>query len=469
MESALVQAFVPTPQPTEVPPPFEHQATTTKFIVDNLRVLVFSDPGTGKTRSVLDAVVELQANGYGKAVAFTPKAIMIPAWMNDARRFTPALRLSVAPASRREKAFVADCDLVVTNHDAAKWVAEHVKVLKGCDILIVDESTAYKNPSAQRSRAMKAIAKHFKVVILMTGTPMPNGVLDVWHQAYIVDNGERLGPSFYKFRNTVCEPRQTGPRPEHVEWIDKEGATDAVADLLRDITIRYKFEDCVDVPENFVHTLDFTLGHKLRSLYEEMKEDALLELEGDKTVSAVNAAAILGKLLQIASGAVYGAGEYHVLDTERYELIAELVDQRPHSVVAFLWRHQRDQLTKTLSQKGISYAVIDGDTPAKLVPEIVEKFQNGELRALLAHPQSASHGLTLTRGTTTIWCGPTYDAERFEQFNRRIYRAGQTQRTETILVQAVDTIEGKVYDRLQGKLSKQLDLLGLIQVLKEKE
>jgi len=467
MESNLAQRFVLTPSATtEIPAPFEHQSATTAFVLEHPRALIFSDPGTGKTRSVLDAISELRSKGAGKVLVFAPKAILIPAWVKDAARFTPHLKLSVANASNRQKAFMAECDIVVTNHDAVRWVEDHKALLKNFSILVLDESAAYKNPAAQRSRAMKSIAKLFERRINMTGTPMPNGVLDVWHQSLLVDDGERLGKSYYAFRNAVCEPRQTGPRPEMVEWVDKPGATDVVADLLRDITVRYKFEDCIDVPEHSVHTVEFDLADVVRQGYTRMKAQAILELEGGNRVTGVNAAAVLSKLLQIASGAVYGQdGAYHVLESTRYDLVAELVEQREHTVVAFLWRHQRDQLKDVFTKKGITYAVIDGETPAGLVPEIVEQFQRGELRVLLAHPQSASHGLTLTKGTTTIWVSPTFDAERFEQFNRRIYRAGQNQRTQTLLIQAADTIEKSVYERLQGKLTKQLDLLGLIQTL----
>jgi SNF2 family DNA or RNA helicase len=466
MEPNLAQLFARTQSKSEIPDPFEHQRATTDFVLSHPRVLVLNDPGTGKTRSVLDAISRLRSEGGGKALVFAPKAILVPAWVKDAERFTPHLKLSVANANNREKAFKAECDIVVTNHDAVRWIEDHKALLKGFSVLVLDESTAYKNPSSQRSRAMKTISKLFDRRACMTGTPMPNGVLDIWHQALITDDGERLGKSFYAFRNAVCEPKQTGPRPEMCEWVDKEGATDVVADLLRDITVRFKFEDCIDVPEHTVNTIEFDLDPKLEQVYLRMKAQAILELENGDKVTGVNAAAVLSKLLQIASGAVYGSdGIYHVLDSTRYDLIAELVEQREASVVSFLWRHQRDQIKEVFDKRGIKYAVIDGETPAGLVPSIVDQFQRGELRALLAHPQSASHGLTLTKGTTTIWASPTFDAERFEQFNRRIYRAGQTQRTQTILIQASNTVEKSVYERLQGKLTKQLDLLGLIQTL----
>lgn len=449
-----------------IPPPFAHQKHTTDFILEKKRVLIFNDPGTGKTRSVLDAIARLRAAGAGPALVLAPKAILEPAWAADAAKFQPGLTISVAYARNRKAAMTAQADIYVTNHDAADWLDENQKLLAGFSMLVLDESTAFKNRSAIRSRSVKSIAKLFEYRVAMTGTPMPNGVLDVWHQALLVDDGERLGRSFFAFRNVVCEPVQVGLSPHAVDWIEKEGATDAVADQLSDICLRYRFEDCIDIPENQVSTVPFTLSDKLRKQYDKLKREAVLELEAGE-ITAINAAAKLAKLLQVCSGAVYdGDGEYHVLDKSRYELIVELIAQRSSPcLVAFNWRHQKKELAKALDANGITYAVIDGETKSKDVPVIVDRFQQGLIRALLAHPQSASHGLTLTRGATAIWSSPTYDAERFEQFNRRIYRAGQKQKSETILIQAADTLEESVYARLQGKLARQMDLLGLLQSL----
>lgn len=464
METQPVLSRWETPK-SAVPPAFAHQAHTTQFILDKKAVLIFSDPGTGKTRAVLDALAELKARGIGPALVLAPKAILEPAWLHDAQRFTPGLRVSVAYARNRLAAFTARADVYVTNHDAVTWLAANEALLAGFKILVVDESTAYKNRSSQRSRVLRRLVPRFEYRIAMTGTPMPNGVLDIWHQVLLVDDGERLGKSFYAFRGVVCEPVQTGLNPNFIDWRDREGATDAVADLLSDITVRYRFEDCVDIPENTVNTLTFSLPDNLRAQYDRMVRDALLALDaGD--VQAVNAAAKVAKLLQICSGAVYGEdGQYHVLDATRYELITTLCEERQHTVVAFLWRHQRDQLYRYLTDAKLSVAVIDGETDSRDLPRTIQRFQDGEYRVLLAHPQSASHGLTLTRATTTIWSSPTYDAERYEQFNRRIYRAGQQRKTETLLIQAADTLEEQVYARLQNKLSKQLDLLGLLQSL----
>ncbi len=147
---------------------------------------------------------------------------------------------------------------------------------------------------------------------------------------------------------------------------------------------------------------------------------------------------------------------------ERYALTTELIKQREQCVVAFNWKHQRDRMCKHLDAEGISFSVIDGEATAEERHETVQAFQKRQIKVILAHPASAAHGLTLTAGTTTIWCSPTYNSEHFLQFNRRIYRAGQTQKTETILLAAEDTVDLDAYSKLQGKLSAMDLLLGVL-------
>jgi hypothetical protein len=251
-----------------------------------------------------------------------------------------------------------------------------------------------------------------------------------------------------------------------VKWEDRPGAHEAVSILIKDMTIRHKFEECLSIPENFEYTMPYSMPPKQKKAYDQM---AVAEVAALPTgvVSAINAAAVVTKLLQIASGAVYETSDkYHVIDRDRYEMILDLIEERQHSITFFLWKHQRDLLTEEARKRGVSYAVIDGTVPEKERTEIVRRYQQGLYKVLFAHPQSAAHGLTLTKGTTTIWASPTYNLEHFQQGNRRIYRAGQTQRTETIVVLAEDTCEQKVYDALMSKNTRMDTLLDLMKELK---
>jgi SNF2 family DNA or RNA helicase len=328
----------------------------------------------------------------------------------------------------------------------------------------VDESTAFKNRNSARSKAMLEVSWKFKYRRALTGTFMPNTITDVWHQAMIIDRGERLGTNFFRFQSSVCEPQQVGPAVNHVKWVDKPAARDAVSDLLRDISIRHVFEECTDIPPNKITEYPVELSPAQRTAYDELRSHAILELAGSE-VNALHAASLMSKLLQLTTGAVYNTdGIGSLLSTERYEIVHELVSERDHSLVVFNWKHERDNLLALLNKAKVPCAVIDGSTQSNknMTAEIVDRFQAGEFQALLVQPQSAAHGLTLTKAATTIWSSPTFNAELYQQMVRRIYRTGQTRKTETIHIYAEDTLEPYVYDKLTKKLDAMSDLLGML-------
>jgi SNF2 family DNA or RNA helicase len=440
-------------------PLFNHQKHSIEFGLNKPCIFDTSDPGTGKTR----VYIELLQKNQGKTLVLCPKSLMRPAWDADIKKFAPHLRTSVATAANREAAFKFEADVYITNHDAVVWLAkQHPTFFSKFKTLVIDESGAFKHSTSQRSKAAKKVVKHFEFRYALNGTPNPNTITDIWHQVLLLDNGQRLGPVFFAFRNSVCTPKQVGPQPNMVKWEDKPGAQEAVSMLLKDMVVRHKFEDCLDIPENFEYNIPYTMSAKQLKAYTQMEAAEIAALDTG-IVTAVNAASVMTKLLQIASGAVYGEdGQYHIVDKDRYEMIVDLAEERAHSIVFFLWKHQRDLLTQEATKRKMSYAVIDGSVSEKERSEIVRRYQQGLYKVIFAHPQSAAHGLTLTKGTSTIWASPTYNLEHFQQGNRRIYRAGQTQKTETIVVVAEQTCEQKVYDALMTKnvrMDKLLDMM----------
>jgi SNF2 family DNA or RNA helicase len=456
----------PSASAPDIPPLREHQRRTVELLLAQPHVCDWSDPGTGKTYAALAGFEAHRTAGGGPALVLAPKSILTPTWAADIRRFFPHLTYSVATAANRAKAFALKADVYITNHDAVTWIEKHWRTLTHLhapdSTLIIDESTAYKNPNAQRSKAAKALAARFAYRELMSGTPNPNTVLELWHQAYLCDGGARLGQSYWKFRAVACEPVQNGPGAEMIVWKDKPGVEAAVYDLLSDIVIRHKFEECVDIPENVERIVEYELSAKAARIYADMEEAMVAELRDGLVLDAVHAASRATKLLQIASGAVYTSeGNYELIDTGRYELVMDLVEERTHSLIGFLWKHQRDFLIKEADRRGLTYGLIDGSVKPKDRATIVERFQNGELQGLFAHPQSAGHGLTLTKGVATIWASPTFNAEHYKQFFHRIYRTGQTQKTETIHIVAKGTRDERAMTVRTGKLSAMQLLLDL--------
>jgi SNF2 family DNA or RNA helicase len=437
---------------------FAHQTKTTEHILAHPRSLITSDPGTGKTRSVIDAF----AVRGGKMLVLAPLSILQASWGDDIDKFSPDLSYSIAYAKNRDKAFKSDAQVVITNHDAVKWLLKNKQLLSSFNTICIDEFTAFKNKDSQRSKALAKLIQTFNFRVAMSGTPNSNTILDIWHPTFLMDDGERLGRRFYSFRSHVCTSRFNGFANE---WVDKEDSEEIVAAALSDINIRYSLEDCIDMPPQSFHTLHTELPPQIRQAYETLAQDNVL-YTGAATINAVNAGAKVKKLLQLCTGAIYDEnGEPQKIHTERYELVIDLVEARKQSLVAFNWKHERKALTELADKRKIKYAVIDGDTPAHKRGEIVDRLQAGQLQVVFAHPQSAGHGLTMTKATAVIWASPTYNAEHYQQFNRRIYRAGQTKKTEVIHIAAKDTWEPDVYDKLSHKVSKMDDLLLILNKL----
>lgn len=358
--------------------------------------------------------------------------------------------------------------MYITNIDAAVWLAKQPKAFfSKFSELIIDESDAFKHHTSLRSKSLLKISKYFERRTLMSGTPNTNSITDIWHQAMILDGGLRLGTSFYKFRDTVCQPTQVGRSAQMVKWHDKEGAEEAVFGLLADLVIRHKFEDCVDIPENHKYTLDYELTAKQLKAYEQMAETAMLTFgKNGEGLSAINAAAAATKLLQISSGAVYSSPDnYHVVDTGRYEFILDLIQQRKHSLCFFHWKHQRDLLVAEATKRGVRFCVFDGQANDQQREDMVKSYQAGIYQVMFAHPQSAGHGLTLTTGERTIWAGPTYNLGHFVQGSKRIPRMGQTKKTENVVIIAPGTLEEKVYLMMTEKDVRMKTLLDLFSTL----
>ncbi|MFV1943441.1 DEAD/DEAH box helicase [Pseudomonas luteola] len=446
-----------------IPPLYAHQEEDAEFMSRTPRVINTSDPGTGKSRTVLEAFSRMkERDEIDFLLVLAPLSILGPSWAADCRKYTPHLEASVVTAKNKWKGMPPQtmADIFITNHDSVKWLLEGWQKDDKRWGLCIDEFTVYKHATSQRSKAIRNLRGHFGVRWILSGTPNPNGIVDIWHPAFLTDDGERLGKVMSGFRMQVCTPEQG-----HMGtiWKDKPNAEILVADRLKDIAVRRKFEECLDVPENVMRTLEVDLPAKLMKAYREMQREAALEHDNGTLITAIHAGAKAQKLLQLCSGAMYdNEGGYQVFDTTRTDLVLELIQQRAHSVVAFNWRHQKDLLIAGAEKLGITYGVIDGSVPVKEREVIVNRYQAGQLQTVFCHPQSAGHGLTFTKGTATIWPSPTSNAEHFQQFNRRIYRAGQTQRTETICIAANGTKETDVYTKLNAKLVRMDDLLSML-------
>lgn len=465
-----------------------HHDQTTPIVFDT------SDPGTGKTAVRIWAYAGRRRlagkQRAGCLLVLAPRSLLRAAWANDFAKFSPDLKVVVATAANRAQAFNTEADVYITNHDAVKELIKLPKTYwdKFTD-LVIDESPAYKHHTSQRSRAAQKLSTRFIRRACLTGTPTSNGVCDIWHQAFLLDGGKRLGPNFFGFRNSVCTGIQKSRSNRHaIEWVDKDGAEEAVFNQLHDIVVRHKFEDCVDIPKTHVYTVPYELTPKQRAAYSTLLEDKVMPLLSAQSkgaavaakltgapppaLTAVNAAAVITKLLQISSGAVYdSSGKYHVIDRARYETVMDMVEVRKHPLVLFFWQHQRDLLVEEAEKRGLTYCVFDGDSSDSEREFMRAQYQLGKYDVMFGHPKTVGHGLTLTAGTSTIWTCPTYDLEWWKQASKRQARIGQKQKTEVVVMVAEDTTEERIYhDILMSKSNRMTNLLDLFgSVTKELE
>lgn len=448
--------------------PYKHQTETVDFIHANGgRCMIGSDPGTGKTYCVLTYINTHNRPAPGEYIAvLAPKSICEAAWADDAAKFTPDLPLFVGLGSRAKKVAAIKKareigGVVVTNYDAVDVLLDEVPGLVG---LVVDESTAYKNRNAKRTKAILKLAKlpSVRMAIPMSGTPTPQTVMDIWSQMEIARPG--FLPMYRKLQQELQTPvaQPVGGRSV-ILWKDKPDANLWLSTAIEPVFIRYAKDECLDLPEQSTHTKQVSLTKQLRELYTQFKNKAVLELQtGD--VDAVNAAVLAQKLLQISSGFAYGeGGKVHNLSPERYELVMDLVAERDCTVVACPLSAQIDALQAMAEARGLRHARIDGAVSPTERTEVTRGFQNGDYDVLFCNPKAAGHGLTFTRSRTIIWVSPTFSSELFLQFNARIDRIGQQHKNEVILIQAKDTYEEKAYALLTGKVDRQLDLLELLQ------
>lgn len=437
--------------------PRTHQQETINFYKKRDRAYDASTMGCGKTFcAIKDVENRLHANPKSKTLILAPKSLLEAVWRNDFNKFAPHIitSVAVAPEKKRIAAFEVHANVYITNIDALVWLAnKNPDFWDNYETIIIDESTAIKNDSNRTKAALK-IRKYFKYRRCLSGTPTAGLLTDLFYQYLFLDDGASLGTSFVKFRNQVLIAKQTGPHPKMVTWSNKPGREAILGHILKPLTIRHVLEDVIDMPPTVKYTYKFKLNPKMRKAYDEMKNSARVTLNTG-TINAINAAALTTKLLQCASGAVYDSetNEKHLIDTQRYDLVLDLVQQTKHSVVFYNWKSQREYMTAQADKRNIKYAFIDGSVSFKARGQIVQDYQNGKYDTIFLQLKSSSHGLTLTRATHTIWTCPSYLSDYYKQANHRVYRMGQLKRTTIINVEAENTLDKVVYEKLDGKLT----------------
>ena len=437
--------------------PFDHQKKTSAFLTMNRKSFCFNEQGTGKTASAIWAADYLLNQGKIKRVlVICPLSIMDSAWREDLATFAPHRSVDIAyGASKKRKAIIEQgADFVIINYDGVDIVSEEI-AKGGFDLIVVDEATHYKNAQSKRWKTLKRLVKEDTWLWMMTGTPAAQSPLDAYGLAKLV-NPYAVPRFFGSFRDMVMR------KITQFRWIIKPEATDLVFRVLQP-AIRFTKEECLDLPDMTYVKRKVELTRQQQKYYDMLKKKLVMKV-GDDEVSAVNAAVIMNKLLQISAGAVYtDEGDTLEFDIKhRYKVLREVIDESSQKVLIFVpFKHTIDILTDKLRTDGITTEVIRGDVPVARRTDIFKRFQTtNDPRVLVIQPQSAAHGVTLTAANTVVWWGPTPSLETYAQANARVHRSGQKHPCTVVQLQG-SAVEQRVYSLLDNRIdvhTKMIDL-----------
>ena len=441
--------------------PYEHQKDTAAFLTINQRALVLNEIGTGKTQSALWAADYLiQTGQIKKILVVSPLSTLERVW-GDAIFFGFPNRKAVVlhgTADRRRKLLNTEADFYIINHDGFPIISE---ITMGMfDLVIVDEAAVLRNHSTQRYKVLrKWMDKNPETRLwLMTGTPTPNDPTDAWTLARLV-RSPYVPDSFTAFRDQVMM------KVGMYKWMPRPNSMEVVKNVLHP-AVRYTRDECFDLPDTVVQTRKVELTADQKKHYQAMIRHLITESNTEAgTITAVNEAVKMQKLVQIACGVAYDDDGANVeLDcSPRVNIVKELIEEAGEKVIVFVPLTGTLKMLERELSKHWTVGVVNGSVSSNKRNEIFHNFQNEQdPRVLIAHPETMAHGLTLTSASTVIWYGPITSNEQYVQANGRIERIGKRHVSNVIHIEGTD-LEHMMYKRLANKQKLQGLLLDLIQ------
>lgn len=449
----------------------DYQVKAVDMIVNNFNCGLFLDCGLGKTVSTLTAIQELREIGFiDKVLIIAPKKVAQVTWKDEINNWEhlKGLRISVidGTAAQRRAAMMADADIYTVSRDNVVWlVVEHGGVKLPYDMVVIDELSSFKNYASKRFKALRRVRKFIPRVVGLTGTPAPNGLIDLWAQMFLIDEGKRLGKTITDYRNRFFTAgRKNGDIV--YQWDLKSPAEETeqkISDLIKDICISMSAEDYLKMPDKLMYYDRVKLSDKDFKAYKTFEREQVLEfIESGETITAASAAALSNKLQQFANGAMYDADrkvlQLHDEKTEKLKELVEAANGQP-VLIAYSFKHDLDRIMDALKEY----------KPVKLEkPEQIADWNAGKINVLVTHPASAGHGLNLQKGGhIMIWYGLTWALELYQQFNARLYRQGQKKPVSIHHIIATDTVDEKIIKSLDGKDTTQRSLMDAIKEIVE--
>ena len=444
--------------------PHEYQKYAIGFIKKNPIAAILLDMGMGKTSIVLSTLNELMYDSFevSKVLIIAPLRVARNTWSDEIKKWDHlnGIRYSIAvgTAAERLAALKADADIYIINRENVPWLVEESGIPFDFDCVVVDELSSFKNWQAKRFKALMKVRPKIRRIVGLTGTPSSNGLMDLFAEFKILDMGERLGRFISQYRLNYFKPdRMNGPIVYTYKLLP--GAEDRIYDRISDITISMKATDYLDMPELISNEYKVYLDDDEREKYEEMKDELVLQLPGGE-ITAANAAALSGKLSQLANGAIYdddgSVNAFHERKLDALEDLIESANGKP-VLVAYWFKHDLARITERLKKLKIVFEKLDSD-------KSIEKWNAGELQVGLIHSASAGHGLNLqSGGNVIVWFGITWSLELYQQTIARLWRQGQTSGTVTVIhIITAGTVDERILKALEAKDQTQSALIDAV-------
>lgn len=444
--------------------PHEYQAYATEYILNHPIVAVLLDMGLGKSVITLTAIFDLTLDSFlvRKVLVIAPFRVARDTWPAEIEKWDhlKGLKYTVVVGSevQRKTALMKRAQVYIINRENVEWLISRSGIPFDFDMVVIDELSSFKSHQAKRFKSLMKVRPKVNRIVGLTGTPSSNGLMDLWAQYRLLDMGQRLGRFIGRYREDYFVPDK---RNQQVifSYKPKPGAEEAIYRLISDITISMEGADYLKLPELVINEVDVKLSEKEMKILDVMKRDLIATVKGEE-ITAANAAALSGKLLQMANGAVYddqGTVLYiHDRKLDALEDLIEAANGKP-VLIAYWFKHDLSRIQKRFEVEVLSTS------------DSIKRWNDGEIPIAAIHPASAGHGLNLQAGgSTLIWFGLTWSLELYQQTNARLWRQGQK---ETVVIHhliAKGTIDERVMKALNDKNNTQSALIDAVKAtLKE--
>jgi len=435
----------------------DYQQYATEFVLEHPYCGLILDMGLGKSVITLTALWDLILDSFdcGRVLVVAPKRVAEDTWPKELAKWDHlrGLTYSLVMGSEKERrqALMKQAFIYIINRENVSWLVENYRW--DFDTLVIDELSSFKSAKAQRFRALKKVRPLIKRVIGLTGTPSPNTLIDLWPQIYLLDMGQRLGRFVTHYRERFFVPDKRN-REMVYSYKPREGAEQRIYELIGDICISMKAADHLKMPDLIANRIDVQLNQQERKLYDTLKKDMVLKLK-DGEIDAVNAAALSGKLLQMAGGAVYDSeGRTLRIHDRKLDMLEDLIEAANGKplLVAYWYKHERDRIQKRFQVREI------------LTSKDIDDWNAGKIPVALMHPASVGHGINLQQGgSTLVWFGLTWSLELYQQTNARLWRQGQK---HAVVIQHLVTAGTHDEDVMRALERKDMGQAALIEAVK---